>query len=61
MYLGHTSLIYASRGGHIDVVKVLLDYDADIHANDTVGKLSYVYLLHLLHVFKMLIHFSQNI
>ncbi len=45
MYLGHTSLIYASGGGYIDVVQVLLEYAANIHAKNKVGKLSYVSLL----------------
>ncbi len=45
MYLGHTSLIYASGGGYTDVVEVLLEYNANIHAEDNVGKLVYITLI----------------
>ena len=39
VYLGYTSLIYASKGGHINVVRVLLKKYADVNAKDNNGKL----------------------
>ena len=38
-----TSLFYAASGGHSDVVKVLLDHEADIKVNNH-GELQSVYL-----------------
>ncbi len=44
MYAGvATSLFYAASGGHSDVVKVLLDHEADIKVNNH-GKLQSIYL-----------------
>ena len=44
MYTGvATSLFYAASGGHSDVVKVLLDHEADIKVNNH-GELQSVYL-----------------
>ena len=39
IHLGETSLIEASKFGHLDVVRFLVDSGADIHAKDNDGKL----------------------
>ncbi len=39
MYLGYTSLIYSSKRGHHDVVKVLLNHSANVNATDYNGKI----------------------
>ena len=45
MYLGYTSLISASKEGHSDVVRFLLEKDADVNAYNKNGKLNYRYLV----------------
>ena len=37
LYLGWTSLIWAARFGHTDVVQLLLQHGANINAKDTEG------------------------
>ena len=39
IYLGYTSLMYASKYGHLDVVRFLVDSGADVHVKDINGKL----------------------
>ncbi len=45
MYLGYTSLIFSSREGHHDVVKVLLEHGANVNDTDYKGMIFYVYLI----------------
>ncbi len=42
IFLGYTSLIWASRKGHLDIVTELLKNGADINAKSSVGKLFYI-------------------
>jgi ankyrin repeat protein len=37
LYLGETSLMLAARNGKTDVVKILLEKGADIHAKNNYG------------------------
>ena len=44
MYLGVTSLMWASKFGHLGVVRVLLENKADVNAKDNkLGKLDYTF------------------
>ncbi len=44
MYLGHNSLISASKVGYYDVVRFLVEKNADINASDNHGKLDHIYI-----------------
>ncbi len=44
MYQGYTSLIFASRQGHSNVTRILLEKDADVNATDNHGKLDHIYI-----------------
>ncbi len=46
MHLGYNSLIFASREGHNNVVRVLLDKNANVNAMDPHGKLEFIYLMY---------------
>ena len=37
LYLGQTSLTWAAKSNQIDIVKVLLEYEADVNAIDNYG------------------------
>ena len=43
MYLGLTSLIYATTSGDLDVVRVLVESGADVNSKKNDGKLVYIY------------------
>ena len=43
MYLGMTSLMWASAQGHLDVVRVLVENKADVNAKNIKGKLVYTF------------------
>ena len=43
IFLGYTSLIWASRKGHLIIVTELLKNAADINAKSTVGKIVYIF------------------
>ena len=38
IFKGDTPLMYAARGGNLDIVQLLLNKEADIKANDKYGK-----------------------
>ena len=45
IYLGMISLIYASKYGHLDVVRFLVDSGADIHAKNYLCKLVQIFFI----------------
>ena len=64
IYLGLTSLLYASKYGHLDVVRYLIHSGADISAKNNHGKLFHISLSYIdwitwfvIHSFKLKIFF----
>ncbi len=58
MYLGYTSLIYSSKGGHHNVVSILLEHGANVNATDYNGKIVDIimvsYLIYMIFLWELL-------
>ena len=60
LFKGYTALMLAARGGHLDIVKLLLNQGANVNEKSNVGKFLILYFIKTIGVLLLIKIYLQN-